>query len=520
MNNLLDDIIARLDGASEESRQAATKEALEQTKHMRWVPNPGPQTDAYYSEADEMFYGGQAGGGKSDLAIGLSLNDHKRSLVLRRTGFESLKLVDRYIEILGHKDGWNGQTNVWRIDGRIIDIGGCQHEDDKQKYKGNPHDLICFDEVSDFSETQYTFIIGWNRSADASQRCRVVATGNPPTRPEGLWVLKRWAAWLDPKHPNPAQPGELRWFTTIDGKDTEVDGRGPHMVDGKPVFAKSRTFIRAKLEDNPDLAKTDYDSVLAGLPAEFRAAYREGRFDLSLKDGAFQVIPTAWVLEAQKRWTSKPPEGVPMCAMGVDPAGGGKDENILAPRHDGWYAPFEVIPGSQTPLGTDIGGVIVSRRRNNAVIIIDMGGGYGGVAYKTLTENNIEAIPHKGAAAATGRTNDGVFSFYNMRSQVIWKFREALDPSQDGGSPIMLPESPELVADLTAPTFTVAAGGKIKVESKEDVCERLGRSTDRGDAVVIAWSAGPKMAGSYNQWKSRGQPQVKAIMGHQNKRRR
>jgi hypothetical protein len=36
----------------------------------------------------------------------------------------------------------------------------------------------------------------------------------------------RWAPWLDPQHPNPAKPGELRWFTNVDGKDTEVDGPG------------------------------------------------------------------------------------------------------------------------------------------------------------------------------------------------------------------------------------------------------------------------------------------------------
>src|SRR3546814_1539203 len=79
-----------------------------------------------------------------------------------------------------------------------------------------------------------------------------------------------------------------------------------------------------------------------------------------------------------------------------------------------------------------------------------------------------------------------LLGFYNKRSETIWRFREALDPSQPGGSPIALPPDPMLVADLTAPTFTVPPRG-IKVESKEDVCKRLGRSTDRGDAVVMAW---------------------------------
>src|SRR3990167_5034374 len=95
-------------------------------KLRRWKPNPGPQYDAYNSEADELFYGGQAGGGKTDLIVGLSLIGHNKSLVLRRTNKEASKLVERYVEILGNRNGFNGQENVWRIDGRIIYISGCQ----------------------------------------------------------------------------------------------------------------------------------------------------------------------------------------------------------------------------------------------------------------------------------------------------------------------------------------------------------------------------------------------------------
>jgi hypothetical protein len=49
---------------------------------MAWVPNPGPQTQAFLCEADELFYGGEAGAGKTDLGIGLALTEHKRSLLL------------------------------------------------------------------------------------------------------------------------------------------------------------------------------------------------------------------------------------------------------------------------------------------------------------------------------------------------------------------------------------------------------------------------------------------------------
>lgn len=515
--NSFAEIVDMLSGLSEKDKRAVMHEALSATAGRLWVPNPGPQTVAFFHEADEIFYGGQAGGGKSDLMIGLALTEHQRSLLLRRTNREALGIVERMTEVIGTRNGWNGQENIWRIDGRTIDVGGCQLEEDKQKYKGTPHDLIGFDEVSDFSEGQYVFITGWNRTTLPGQRCRVIAAGNPPTRPEGLWVLKRWGAWLDPTHPNPALPGEIRWYTTINGTDTEVDGRGPHVVPGEPtpVLARSRTFIPAELSDNPDLAADGkYDAVLAALPEELRTAYREGRFDASLRDGAYQAIPTAWIREAQNRWTSTPPRGIPMCAIGADIAQGGDDRTVLAPRHDGWYAPLIVIPGKLTPDGKTAAGLIVANRRDGAKVIIDMGGGWGGAAYEWLRDNDIDVVGHKGANASTARTKDKQLKFYNKRSEVIWRFREALDPSQPQGSAIMLPDDPELVADLTAPTFEVGPRG-IKVESKEHVCDRLKRSTDKGDAVVMAWSDGGKMASHYQQWQSGNRrPAPKVVLGH------
>lgn len=493
MAQLLDDLLGRLNQLPPTSKQQVIQDALAATKGRRWIPNPGPQTNAFFCDADELFYGGSAGGGKSDLIVGLSLTEHKRSLVLRRTNKEASKLFERYRDIIGDREGWNGQDSVWRLpDGRVIDIGGCQLEDDKQKYKGTPHDLIGFDEVSDFTESQYTFITIWNRSADPSQRCRVVAAGNPPTRPEGLWVIEYWAPWLDPTHPNPAKPGELRWF--LGGK--EVNGPGPHLVDGTMVRARSRTFIPAKLEDNPDLAATNYDSVLAGLPEELRLAYREGRFDVSLQDDAFQVIPTAWVKAAQARWTSKPPHNVPMCAMGVDASGGGNDPLVIAPRYDGWYPQLIRVEGKDIPMeriGKHCAGVVISHRLHGAKIIVDMGGGYGGPLYEQLIENigSADVTAYKGAEASVRRTKDQKLGYFNKRTQAYWQFREALDPSQEGGSPIALPPEPRLVADLTAPTFEITPRG-IKVESKEHVCDRLGRSTDEGDAVVMAWYDGAR----------------------------
>lgn len=490
----LEDMLSQLTGLPREQREAIEQQVLSETAGIRWVPNPGPQTDAYYSEADELYYGGEAGGGKSDLALGLALNEHKRSVIFREFKEHARDLGERLVQIVGSTDGWRASPPRYKSGNRIIEFDGLPNEEDKQHHKGRARDLIAFDELPDFYESQYLFITAWNRSSDPKQRCRIVCTGNPPTRSKGLWVIKRWAAWLDPRHPRPAKDGELRWYLrAADGNEIEVDGPGPHRIDGepKPVRAKSRTFIRARLEDNPDLARTDYDATLANLPKELRDAYRAGKFDAALKDHPFQLIPTAWVLESQKRWTPQPPAGVPMCGMGVDPAQGGKDRMTIAKRHDGWYAPFFCVPGNEIKLGSEIAGHVIAHRRDRADIVLDMGGGYGSSAHDRLLENGVQVKVYKGANKSYARTSDGKLGFVNKRTEVYWKFREALDPDQVGGSPIALPPDPEIVGDLTAVTYEVTPHG-IKALEKEQVCKLLGRSPDKADAAVMAWSSGAR----------------------------
>ena len=165
---------------------------------------------------------------------------------------------------------------------------------------------------------------------------------------------------------------------------------------------------------------------------------------------------------------------------------------IVAPRYDFWFAPLIEIPGKQLPmdrLGKFGAATILSHRRHKALVVLDMGGGYGQSIFENLKENEIETFPYNGASATGARTKDRIHGYTNVRSQALWMFREALDPDQDQGSPIALPPDQVLLADLAAPTFDIVPRG-IKVEAKEEIVKRLGRSTDRGDAVVMAYYAG------------------------------
>lgn len=484
-----DDLLAAFGALPEEEKKAALALAEAETAHLRFVPNPGPQTAAYNCEADELLFGGEAGGGKSQLLIGLALNEHKRSRILRRINQDAAELGDALLEMLPSDDGFTRNPPTWRgDDGKLIEFRGCELERDKQRFKGKARDFIGYDELADFLESQYVFINTWNRSVEPGQRCRIVGATNGPTTAEGMWIVRRWAAWLDPNHPSPAKDGELRWFLQIDDHDTEVDGPGPHELRGKMVRATSRTFIRSRLEDNPDLARTDYGDRLESLPEELRRVYRGGDFTVGLKDDDWQAIPTAWIEAAQQRWTPQPPKNTAMTAMSVDVAPGGGDQRVISARYGGWFDKLDVAREVDKD-GRKTAAAVVTLRRDNCPVIVDLGGGWGGDATIALKDNGIKVVAYMGLEPSSAKTRDGKLRFVNRRAADIWKLREELDPGQYGGSAIALPPDPELKADLASFRWMLKPNG-IQIESKIEIKKRIGRSPDKGESIVMCLAPG------------------------------
>ena len=229
---------------------------------------------------------------------------------------------------------------------------------------------------------------------------------------------------------------------------------------------RSRSFIPGKLDENLDLVRSGYRSVLAYASKELRNL-ASGKFEDSLPDDDWQVIPTPWIIAAQNRHTPNPPPGAPMTSIGVDVAQGGPDNTVLAPRHDWWFAPLIVEPGSKTPMPSDVAALIVRHRRDSAAVVVDCGGGYGGGVVERLLDNGIAAVKFLGAAAGIGRTKCRTYGFQNKRAMSHWRFREALDPDQPGGSPIALPNDPGLRADLAAARYEIRRATRSRSRTRK-----------------------------------------------------
>ncbi len=482
-----------------------------------WRPLPGPQTMAYESQADVIGFGGAAGGGKTDLAIGKALTQAHEVMIMRREATQLQGILQRLRALLGSDAGYNGQDKIWRRCGPrgvLVEFGSCPNLGDEKRQQGRPHDLLVFDEATNFLEAQVRFLLGWNRSTRDGAHSQTLMMFNPPTDSEGRWVVDFFAPWLDRKHPlYPTPPGALRYVVMVPtdsgvSRDMWVERADPCViVNGELVYEfdpdrfapedilhpQSRTFIPSRISDNPFLLNSGYLTQLQAFPEPLRSQMLYGDFQAGMQDDPWQVIPTAWVDAAQARWRPLSPRGEQM-ALGVDVARGGKDRTVIAARYrppDGggpWYDTLRLHPGSETPDGPRTASLVIAERRDDAPVAVDVIG-VGASPFDFLQAAQVHVIGVNVAEAATTTDRSGRLRFFNLRSQLWWQFREALDPANDVG--LALPPDPELAKELCAPRWTLS-GFTVKVESRDDIVERIGRSPDRATAVILAWPDMPK----------------------------
>lgn len=513
----------------EELAEFQAAAATEATTRV-FYPTP-KQQQVVESEADIVGYGGSAGGGKSYLGAGLAVSEHKRSAIIRPQKNQTRKFVQEITKMLGSRTGYSSLEG-WTLttpDGvdRFINFFGLDNPGDEEKQQGDDYDFKLYDECTQMREADVRYTLTWNRTDDPKQRVRAVLAFNPPTTAEGRWVVKFFRPWLDKKHPRPAKDGELRWFATVgDDKDYEVAGPQPFVIkyiDGQPrpwysfdprdyapediQRPKSRTFIHAKVTDNPYYMATGYMAQLQALPEPLRSQMLNGDFEAGQEDDAYQVIPTKWIDAAIERGRQRRQAMAatghakgPLDSLGVDVARGGNmgstlgatghDEMVIAKRYGTFVDDLVAHKGVAIDDGAKSAALVIGQRSDDAPVHVDVVG-VGTSTHDFLVANHIHTIAVNGAAAAHGTTKGHVaLRFANMRAALHWGLREALDPANPDA--LSLPDDMQMAQDLAAPRYKLTKQG-ILVEPKDEIRKRLGRSPDRGDAVVLANIDTPKL---------------------------
>jgi hypothetical protein len=248
-------------------RDATTNEPSE--------PNP-KQRLAHACDADELLYGGAAGGGKSEwllLEAGTVCLEHAGvEVALFRRTYEELEasLILRS-QALFPKDlaKYEAGRKRWKFkNGSILWFRYCARESDVYRYQSAQWVMLGLDEATHFTEYQYTYLTSRVRSRFKGVKARVRLASNPGNVGHA-WVKARF---IDP---------------------TPLDSRGipihPYQVwtpasppDRPTQKMMTRCFVPAKVQDNAALmtADPDYWHRLQALPEDERRMLSEGDWDV------------------------------------------------------------------------------------------------------------------------------------------------------------------------------------------------------------------------------------------------
>lgn len=214
--------------------------------------------------------------------------------------------------------------------------------------------------------------------------------------------------------------------------------------------------------------------------------------------GEQSVIPLAWIEAAQERWRQiavrsikgewiLPVENLPaFTCSATDVADTGDDNTVIALRYGDVITELRKYPTGDTMETT--GRIMGVHKANKGYAVVDVIGIGAGVVSR-LREQSLRVEAFNASEKSDKTDRSGELEFANRRAEAWWGLREELDPSNH--PTICLPPDDEMTGDLTAPRWKLTSSGKILIESKDDIRKRLGRSTDVGDGVVMAFAHVP-----------------------------
>lgn len=216
------------------------------------------------SRADELLYGGAAGGGKSAATVaeaGLLCCEHAniRCYLFRRTYPElEQSLITEAFKRWSGVGKYKSQDHSWSFpNGSKMLFRHCQHEKDRFLYQGAEIHALFIDELTHFSAQIVEYL---QTRVRADERLNFKPRKRYTSNPGGIGH-----AWVKDRFVN-LEPYKLH----------EFEVRSEHLDRGRTV---TRQYIPARVTDNPHITD-DYVFELEQKPAALRRALLEGSWDV------------------------------------------------------------------------------------------------------------------------------------------------------------------------------------------------------------------------------------------------
>ena len=248
---------------------------------LRLAPHTPSAKQRSFLDLDclEAFYGGAAGGGKSEALLMAALQyvhvPGYAALILRKDT-QRLQLagglIPRSLEWLSNSGAvWNASRRQWTFaSGATITFGYLAHPLDKYRYGSSEFQFIAFDELTEFAEEDYLFLFSRLRKVkELGVPLRMRSASNPGGVGH-VWVKGRFVAARD-------QVSGIRGHKDIDPSSSLIP-------DPCPL---TPAFIPARIADNPGLSEKEYRRSLAHLPAVLRERLMNGDWSVQ-EEGVFQ----------------------------------------------------------------------------------------------------------------------------------------------------------------------------------------------------------------------------------------
>ncbi len=207
------------------------------------------------------------------------------------------------------------------------------------------------------------------------------------------------------------------------------------------------------------------------------------------EDGPNQVVRGSDIAKCRTAWEHRPPADrfLPV-ELGVD-VGGGGDETVIRERRGFWagkeWRAHTDRPELIAPL------VLQAIRESGAttVKVDSIGIGFGVIGELRNAAGRGEHTAHIiGVNVAEAASQPG--KYMNLRAELWWELGRGL--SESGGWDLSAMDNADTtVAQLLEPRWDVDPKGRVRVEPKDEIRKRLGRSPDNADALLLAfYSAG------------------------------